>query len=226
MKRLPLILALSAAPVLALAQAPPTHPPGVPPPPRPQMFLSPSGEPFRLVPGAGEPFNAWFTRVDANHDGRIDRAEFRADAQAFFKLVDASGDDVIDGFEVSAYEHKIVPELIREVEFRVFGPPEGSEPPEEGGAHRGGHGPAGGRRPDHPDGERPDNGSRGHTSLLGEPEPVSGADSNMDGKVTAAEWLQNADRRFDLLDDQHLGYLTREALFAKLPKPPVPKKKR
>ncbi len=229
MKRLPLILVLLTAPYAALAQTPPPPggAPGVAPPPRPMMFLSPSGEPFRPTHGGGEPFDAWFARADANHDGRIDRAEFRADAQAFFKILDASGDKVIDGFEVNAYEHKIAPELVSEVEFRVFGPPDGSEP-REGGKHGKGRGGGGDGRTEHPEGPdgRPENGSRGHVSLLGEPEPVSGADSNLDGKVTAAEWLGNADRRFDLLDTRHVGYLTRDALFAKLPKPPVPKKKR
>src|SRR5581483_8473553 len=57
-------------------------------------------------------FDAWFDRVDANHDGAIDKVEFRADALRFFKQLDANGDGVIDGFELSAYEHKIAPELI------------------------------------------------------------------------------------------------------------------
>lgn len=76
-----------------------------------RVFISPSGEPFRPSPGAKDPFDAWFDRVDANHDGRIDRAEFRADAEAFFRKLDANGDGVIDGFEVAAYEKTIAPEL-------------------------------------------------------------------------------------------------------------------
>lgn len=224
MMRSPLILALLAIPTLALAQAPPPGPAQPPPPPR-LMFLSPSGEPFRPLAGGGEAFDVWFARADANHDGRIDRAEFRADAQAFFKLLDANGDGVIDGFEVSAYEHKIAPELISEVEFRAFGSQRErwEDPPPKRGGKNGGRGGDAQRPIDH---RPPEAGSLGHTSLLGEPEPVSGADADMDGKVTAAEWLRSADRRFDLLDDKHVGYLTRDALFAKLPKPPPPKKKR
>jgi len=75
------------------------------------VFISPSGEPFRPTPGGPAPFEVWFSRVDARHEGRIDRAEFRADATAFFHRLDANGDGVIDGFEISAYERTIAPEL-------------------------------------------------------------------------------------------------------------------
>jgi hypothetical protein len=80
-------------------------------PPRPKVFISPFGEPFRPGAQAADPFDAWFSRVDANHDGRIDRAEFRADAEAFFRKLDTNGDGVIDGFEITAYEETIAPEL-------------------------------------------------------------------------------------------------------------------
>ena len=235
MKRLPLILALVAAPLTSLAQSPPPPAPqgAAPLPHPPALFVSPSGEPFRLTPGGGDPFDAWFARADANHDGRIDRTEFRTDARAFFKVVDTNGDGVIDGFEVTNYERKIAPELVTEIETRMFGPQAGggqSGGGERGGrgGRRGGGGRGGGQRTGAPaeEPERPAGPPREHVALLDEPEPVSGADFDLDGRVTAAEWLRAADRRFDLLDDKHVGYLTRDALFAKLPKPPKPKKKR
>ncbi len=244
MRPLPILAVLLAAPVLAFAQPAPDGPvahgdqgsppgarPGMGPDgqfhPRPRMFISPSGEPFRPTPDGGEPFDAWFARVDANHDGQIDRAEFRADAQAFFKLLDANGDGVIDGFEINAYEHKIVPELIAETELRAFGPPPGDDGDQGGGRRRGGGG--GGRGhggPDGPGGPGGQRGPRGHTALINEPEPVTAADLDVDGRVSFAEWMKSTDRRFDQLDDKHLGYLTRDALFAKLPKPPIGKRKR
>ena len=45
-------------------------------------------------------------------------------------------------------------------------------------------------------------------------------------RVSAAEWLATSDRRFDALDDQQTGVLTREALQAMLPRPPKPGKRR
>jgi len=53
--------------------------------------------------------------------------------------------------------------------------------------------------------------------LLAAPEPVAAADAGLTGRITLAEFLAAADRRFDLLDTKHLGYLTLDAL----PKTPV-----
>jgi len=99
-----LILALTATSTRGTANAATSRPPL-------KVFISPSGEPFRPGPHARDPFDVWFDKADADHDGRIDRAEFRADAEAFFKILDTNGDGVIDGFEIAAYETKIAPEL-------------------------------------------------------------------------------------------------------------------
>ena len=175
-----------------------------------RLFLSPSGEPFRPAPGAPAPFEAWFAGADANHDGAIDRAEFRADAARFFKRLDANGDRVIDGFEVSAYENRIVPELGDEAEGRFAADDSGSRPD---GEHR--HGGRGGRA----GGGHTDAGPRGLTQLLDEPEPVSGADFALDGHITFGEWMRATDQRFDLLDTAKTGRLTHDQLKALLLKP-------
>ena len=166
-----LILCLLIAPFAAVAQPA-------------RVFISPSGEPFRASPSAPDGFEAWFARLDANHDGRIDRDEFRADAARYFKVLDANGDGVIDGFEVSAYEKSVAADL------------------DIGGQGFSGAGAA----------------KAGVATLLAEPEPVSGADVNLDSRITMTEWLAAADRRFDMLDPKHLGYLTHDALKALLPK--------
>jgi Ca2+-binding EF-hand superfamily protein len=172
------LLALLAATLAttALAQGP-TRPAAT------RVFISPSGEPFR--PGAlgRDPFDAWFDRVDANHDGRIDRTKFRADAEAFFHKLDLNGDGVIDGFEIANYETNIAPELAASTEEHAV-----SSSPE---------GPA---------------------MLIADPEPVSSADLALNSRITLAEWLQAADRRFDLLDKKRQGFLTRVDLIALLPK--------
>jgi hypothetical protein len=56
-------------------------------------------------------------------------------------------------------------------------------------------------------------------SLLNEPQPISAADADLDGKVTLAEWMAITDRRFAKLDRAKTGKLTREALLHPPPKP-------
>jgi hypothetical protein len=48
--------------------------------------------------------------------------------------------------------------------------------------------------------------------LLAEPEPVRAADTDLDGRVTKAEFLAAADRRFKTLDKRHDGRLTLDEL--------------
>ena len=55
-------------------------------------------------------------------------------------------------------------------------------------------------------------------SLLNEPEPISAADTDVDGKVTLAEWMAQTDRRFAKLDHQKTGRLTMESLLKVQPK--------
>ena len=45
----------------------------------------------------------------------------------------------------------------------------------------------------------------GAVSLLSDPEPVSGADTDLNSHISMVEWLAATDRRFDLLDPKHTG---------------------
>ena len=53
-------------------------------------------------------------------------------------------------------------------------------------------------------------------SLLNIPQPIRGADINLDWKVTAEEWAKAASQRFALLDTDADGKLTLDTL------PPLP----
>ena len=180
----------------------------------PSLFISPSGQPFRAAAGQPYPVAAWFAQADKNSDGRIDRAEFRADAEAFFRILDVSHDGVIDPFEMQAYENQVVPEILGA--FRV---PEGGGAPVEiapgdrrGGARRGlfGLGP----RPPEDPGEDSVASGAAPFELIPDPEPLAAADLAMDGHITLAEFMTVTDRRFARLDKKGLGYLT----LADLPK--------
>jgi hypothetical protein len=177
----------------------------------PGLFVSPAGQPFRSAPGEPYPVALWFAQTDKNGDGKIDRAEFRADAAAFFKVLDRNHDGVIDGFELAYYEHDLVPEIL--------------------GAYRGGAALGGGGEPRDGDGEHHEHGHRGGGrqpdvlglqgavayELFSKPEPVAAADLNVDGHITLAEFLRVADQDFAILDPTARGYLT----LADLPKTPL-----
>src|SRR5215469_3787424 len=57
----------------------------------PNVFYSPSGRPYRAKAGQPYPVVDWFNQADADHDGKLDKAEFLADAMAFFAIVDRNG---------------------------------------------------------------------------------------------------------------------------------------
>jgi hypothetical protein len=202
-----------------------------------RLFISPSGEPFRGENG----FQRWFDQADSNHDGVIDLAEFRADAEHSFKVVDTNGDGVISGLELQHYEHDLVPEVSSET-FDT-GPTAGSRPGGGsggrrgggGGGRRGGGGPGGHSGTSNDTGFGPDLSQQAPArdpragmmgaarySLLNEPEPIAAADADVDGKVTLKEWMAITDRRFARLDPLKTGKLTREGLLHP-PPPPKPK---
>lgn len=197
-----------------------------------RLYISPAGEPFRGPEG----LRRWFEGADADHDGALTLAEFRADFMRYFKVLDANGDGAIDGTENGVYENQIAPEITG------FGPTErGGGPPGGmdagrrggGGGHRGGHGGGmGGVGRGGGGGGDTFRGARGRGgglerregaarfSLLDIPQPIRGADANLDWKVTAAEWAKAAGQRFALLDTASAGKLTFDGL------PPLPGRSR
>lgn len=166
------------------------------------VFISPSGEPFRAGPGEPYPLPAWFAKADADHDGAISPAEFQADAKAFFERLDADHDGVIDGFEISDYEDKVAPEI-----KPTLGGFSEYEPPPTRVSDVTPH-----VRPvSHKPKKLAVKGAAVFGLLL-DPEPVASADADLDGKVTLKEAMAAADRRFKRLDADHDGRLTLEEL--------------
>jgi hypothetical protein len=181
---------------------------------RNNLFISPSGEPFVAPSSAPYPIVAWFAKADANHDGKLDPAEFRADSERFFAVLDRNKDGVLDGGEINIYEHYYVPEILSRgradaggLLVRVALQRPGDVSPID---------PGGGGNPAEPIQRQSLDTNQGAVqfSLFAAPEPVLSADRNLDGKVSLKEFLAQADRRFAMLDEKQRGFLT----LAELPK--------
>ena len=80
-------------------------------PPWSQIFIVPSGKPFRAPPGDPNPLAAWFTAADTNHDRKNDTTEFRADFQAVFNELDVDHDGRISSGEIARYEREVALEV-------------------------------------------------------------------------------------------------------------------
>jgi hypothetical protein len=208
----------------------------------PNVFYSPCGRPYRAKAGAPYPVAEWFKMADADTDGKIEHAEFIADAMAFFKILDRNGDGVISPQEVAFYEQRIAPEVlgmrVEGTSFRLMedeprlwlvqGIPGGLGPGGEGSFRPGGStgpnmsvdpgtidpGPNESQR------SRPYDASGKGASPYGffdEPEPVTAADIDFRGLISKANFAKLADVHFTTLDHGGVGYLTLESL----PKTPV-----
>lgn len=105
-----------------------------------QVFIAPSGEPFRAPLDQAYPVAQWFAQADANHDGKLTSTEFLVDFMKFFDSLDTNHDGRLDADEIAHYESVIAPE----VQTDGPGSREGRRSGDgywrgHGGEHRGGH---------------------------------------------------------------------------------------
>lgn len=183
----------------------------------PNTFISPCGQPFRASQGAPYPVADWFKAADKNADGKLDHAEFVADAAAFFTVLDANGDGVLNHHEVAVYEQRIAPEILG---ARIRTSAIGARLWLAQLARPGSIDPGGDQSSDDGDKKLPlDESQQGAApyNLLGEPEPVLAADLDLNGVITRKNYLKLADMHFQTLDTGSRGYLT----LATLPKTQV-----
>ncbi len=165
-------------------------------------------------------------RMDANGDGTITRAEAQAAAEAQFARLDVNKDGKIDQADREARRTQMREEqfkrldtnndgTISKAEFMADrgpkdwhrGGPEGRPnmpPPPEGAAPPAGapgkHGPMRG----------PGRGGPGHWGGRGPGDMYGMADADGDRAVTKAEFMAAAMKRFDAMDTNHDGQVTKE----------------
>jgi hypothetical protein len=195
------------------------------------LFISPCGQPFRAPRGAPYPVIDWFKQADKNGDGKLDHAEYLADAEGFFKVLDLNHDGVLGPYEIAYYEQRVAPEIIG-VQYRgaALAPRRAPSRGRDDGrlwlaqmSRPGSIDPAGDAQPADPTPPHSiDESQQGASpySFFDEPEPVAAADTDFRGVVSKAQFLAHADARFTTLDRDGAGFLT----LAKLPKTPVQKR--
>jgi len=200
-----LLLALLAA---AQDAAPPPPAPGssdivvtgaaVCGPPFARTYIAPMGQPFR-TDGQSDPMKAWFDAADADHDGRLTLAEFQADSDRYFTVLDHDRSGEIDPEEMATYENVIAPEIKLYQRGQDKRPRTGKQKHEAKAAAR--------RRADY---EAPY--GAGVWASLNIPQPIVSADLDLNRGVSRAELAEVAARRFPLLDPAGRSFLTYDTL--------------
>lgn len=197
-----LFLAILASPVLAAKKE--ATPAICAEPVKPQLFLSPMGEPFRPTGDDDDPVKRWFDRADRDHDGKLTAIDMMLDADRFFLTLDKNGNGELLPDEVRAYEQNIAPEIRlyqRRPDAAPGGKAEQAKPKNSKQAALPGEGAAG----------------AGRYAFLNIPNPVASADLDVNRAVSRQEFRAAAAERFNTLDAKQDKVLT----FAQLPKTPA-----
>lgn len=186
------------------------------------LFISPMGEPFRATDIGQHGIDLWFAAADTDHDGKISRAEFVAEAMGFFVALDANKDGAATSMESTSLWERQAPEVLGMIDMS---PPALAADPNadhdagsqhhDNAAHRGTTYQNEGSQlaPDREPGIHhtiPFDNRTGPAryGILNDAEPVMSCDANFDRRVTREEFQACADRRFTQIDLNGDGFFT------------------
>ena len=175
------------------------------------------GEPFPVRAPGDDPLADWFTQADRNHDGSLTLDEMQLDADRFFAALDTNHDGEIDPDEITHYENVIAPQVRTSFAAYSGDSGNGSAP---GGEHHSHHRAGGGHWSAPRGGDNEPQGAA-RFDLLGLPEPVAAADTDLSRGITSDEFRKAAQLRFKALDVDRRGLLTLAVLETLRPPPPV-----
>lgn len=161
------------------------------------LLFSPNGEPLTSGPRdslpCAEAMTQWLGRIDANHDGVVDRREFLDDARTQFERMDLDHDGFITADELSTFRAPYMdktPALREPREARSDSDQDSPRRPRQDGAAPSSPGPR----------------SLSSRQVNGA-DPVMSADTNLDFKVSRDEFLKQASDIFDHLEHDQNGGL-------------------
>ena len=164
---------------------------------------SPNGEPLTGGPLGRhlcvEALDSWFDRLDVGHTGRISHDQFIADTLVQFDRMNLDHDGFITSEELSRY---------RTPYEDTHGASQVPLPPRDDDT-----GPDGYRRKQQQQ-QRPDSAASrgGSRTIQMVADPVMSADTDLDFKVSRAEWLQQAEAFFKAFDHDHQGAFTKQSI--------------
>jgi len=200
---------LALLPILLLAAQAAAAADDAAPQGRPQVFIAPSGEPFRVYGDVPYPVADWFSGADKNGDGKLDFGEFNADFLRFFDALDVNHDGAIDSLEKTRYEGTVAPETLG---GSWNGARERDQNKDWASKFSAGTALPGVDRPKRANGQVRI--GAGRFDLLGLPEPVAAMDLELRGRISRSMAGEVARLRFNQLDTAHRGYLTLDSLPA------------